>query len=167
MEALAVAAGVSTATIYKSYGGKAGIVRELCMRALAGDGPRPAEDRSDELRAVAEAPDVIAGWAAFVVEVSPRISPLLLVLRTAAEVDQDAAALRDEFDAARLARMEENAAVLADRGMLRADVTITDARDVLWFCTSPELYELLIVRRGWTGDRLAAFIERTMAAAVL
>ena len=32
--AIAAHAGVSEATIYKSYGGKAGLVRELCHRAL-------------------------------------------------------------------------------------------------------------------------------------
>ena len=50
VDAIARAAGVSEATVYKSYGGKAGLVQELCARALAGSGPEPAEARSDALR---------------------------------------------------------------------------------------------------------------------
>src|SRR6476619_4223558 len=92
VEAIASAAGISAATVYKSYGGKAGLVRELCARALAGAGPVPAEDRSDALRADDDPRAVIEGWGALTTEVSPRISPLLLLLRTAAEADRDAAA---------------------------------------------------------------------------
>lgn len=167
VEALAAGAGVSAATIYKSYGGKAGMARELCARTLAGEGDRPAEERSDELRSTAGAHEVLAGWAALVAEVSPRVSPLLLVLRTAAEVDGDAAALWAELDSARLARMAMNARDLIDRGLLREGVSAEVARDVLWFCTSPELYDLLIVQRRWPLQALRDFVEQTMAAALL
>ena len=165
--AIAQAAGVSAATVYKTYGGKAGLVRELCTRALAGAGPVPAEERSDALRANADPRIVIAGWCVLVAEVSPRISPLLLLLRAAAEADPEAAALYDELDRARLARMTDNARYLADGGHLRDGITLADARDVLWFCSSPELYELLVVSRGWPPARLGTFAAQTMVATLL
>lgn len=167
VDAIAAGAGVSAATVYKRYGGKAGMVRDLCTRALAGTGPVPAEVRSDHLRATASAPVLIAGWAAFVAEVSPRISPLLLVLRAASEVDAEARAIAADLDTTRLARMEENASALLRDGSLREDVDIVAARDVLWFCTSPELYELLVMRRGWSLDALSRFVANTMTAALL
>src|SRR6476660_5632900 len=51
--AIATAAGVSVETIYKSYGGKAGLVRLLRDAALRGSGPVPAEQRSDQQSAAA------------------------------------------------------------------------------------------------------------------
>jgi AcrR family transcriptional regulator len=167
VESVAAASGVSVATIYKTYGGKAGLVRQLCQRALEGEGPVAAEDRSDALRSSGDAGALITGWGALVSEVSPRISPLLLLLRTAAETDRDAAALYDELDGARLRRMAENARALAVGGHLRPGVTVSAARDVLWFCTSPELYDLLVVRRGWSRRRLGVFAAETMTAALL
>jgi AcrR family transcriptional regulator len=167
VEAIARAAGVSAATIYKSYGGKAGLVRELCDRALEGTGPVPAEARSDALRSTGDPRAVIAGWGLLVTEVSPRISPLLLLLRTAGETDEDAAALYDEMDADRLRRMADNARFLVAGGHLRLGVTLTSARDVLWLCSSPELYELLVLRRGWSRRRLGTFVVDTMTAALL
>lgn len=166
VESLASAAGVSAATIYTTYGGKAGLVRELCTRALAGVGPVPAEERSDNLRATASAREIVARWAELVTEVSPRISLLLLLLSAAAAVDSDAADLWAELDGARLSRMAENAAVLADRGLLRHGIGVEEARDVLWLCTSPELYELLVLRRGWTLEALRTFVADTMVAAL-
>jgi len=167
VESIAQAAGVSAATVYKTYGGKASLVRELCERALAGEGPVPAETRSDALRAATDARAVIDGWGTLAAEVSPRISPLLLLLRTAGETDGEAAALHAELDDARLARMADNARYLVDGGHLRSGVTADEARDVLWLCTSPELYELLVARRGWSPARFGAFAADAIAGALL
>lgn len=167
VESIAKAAGVSAATIYKSYGGKAGLVRELCERALSGAGPVPAEERSDALRAGDNVRGLIQGWGELAAEVSPRVSPLLLHLRAAAETDREAAALHAELDATRLARMADNARHLADSGDLRPGITGDDARDVLWVCTSAELYDLLVQRRGWTAEHFGQFIADTIIGALL
>ena len=167
VESIAEAAGISPATIYKTYGGKAGLVRELVGRALEGEGPVPAEQRSHALRAGRDARDVIAGWGALVAEVSPRGAPLVLVLRAAAASDAEAAALYAEIDGARLERMADNARFLARGKHLRRGVSFAAARDVLWTCSSPELYELLVVRRGWTPRQLGEFVAQTMTAALL
>jgi hypothetical protein len=76
-------------------------------------------------------------------------------------------ALHEELDRSRLERMLENASFLAEGGHLRSGVTLEQARDVLWFCSSPELYDLLVVRRGWSPEQLGAFAADTMAAALL
>jgi AcrR family transcriptional regulator len=167
VEAIARSAGVSAATVYKTYGGKAGLLRELCGRALAGEGVVPAEERSDALRTGNDATAIVEGWGALTAEVSPRISPLLLLLRTAADGDDDAAALHAEFEAARLARMTENARFLARDGHLRPGVSVEEARDVLWFCTAPETYDLLVARRGWSTAQLGRFVTATITGSLL
>jgi AcrR family transcriptional regulator len=167
VESIARAGGVSAATVYKTYGGKAGLVRELCARALAGDGRIPAEQRSDALRAAHDPRTLTEGWGALVGEVSPRVAPMLLLLRAAAEIDPDAAALYAELDQARLDRMADNARHLARQGHLRDDVTEAEARDVLWVCSSPELYALLVQQRGWTPRRLGKFVTDTIAGTLV
>lgn len=167
VESIAQAAGVSVATIYKTYGGKAGLVRDLCTQALAGTGPVPAEQRSDALRIGDDPRTVVEGWGGLVADVSPRVSPLLLLLRAAAATDLDAAALYAELDQARLDRMADNAQHLASRARLRAGLGVTEARDVLWLCSSPELYELLVQQRGWTPRQLGAFVVNTITGTLL
>jgi AcrR family transcriptional regulator len=162
VESIAGDVGVSSATIFKSYGGKAGLVRALCQRALQGSGPVPAESRSDSLRSLADPREVIAGWGRLTSEVAPRIAPLLLLLREAAFADPEVATLYDELDRERLTRMADNARFLADAGHLRAGVTARDARDVLWFCSSPEVFELLVKRRRWSVARYSRFLAGTM-----
>lgn len=72
-----------------------------------------------------------------------------------------------EVDQQRLERMERNARTLYDRGELRRGMQLGDARDVLWTYSSPELYELLVLRRGWSVDRFVAFTADQMIAALL
>jgi hypothetical protein len=99
--------------------------------------------------------------------VAPRVSPILLLLRAAAATDPEVAGLQAEMDASRLRRMTGNARRLADSGHLRDGITTEHAADVLWACSSPELYELLAISRGWTAERYGAFVADAMIAALL
>jgi hypothetical protein len=56
---------------------------------------------------------------------------------------------------------------LADRGDLKAGVTVEAATDLMWTYSSPELYELLVVRCGWDPARYGQFIGDSLAAALL
>jgi len=165
---IAAQAQVSVETIYKAFGGKPGLARAICATALTGEGPVPAETRSDEMQA--QQPDprkVIRGWGRLTAEVAPRIAPILLLIRSAAATDPEMAGLRAEMDASRLTRMTSNARNLAEAGHLRDDLTVEDAGEVLWTYSSPELYELLVLGRGWPTERYGTFIADAMIAALL
>jgi AcrR family transcriptional regulator len=165
---IAHAADVSPDTIYKVFGGKPGLVRALRDRALQGDGPVPAERRSDQVQARESDPrEIIRAWGQFTAEVAPRVAPILLLVRDAASTDMQARALRDEVDKARLRRMTQNARRLQRAGYLRPGITLARASDVLWTYSSPELYELLVLNRGWSAKRFGRFVADAMADALL
>lgn len=165
---IAEVAEVSVETIYKTFGGKRGLVRAIWERGLEGSGPIPAERRSDEMQALEKDPrKVIENWGKLSAEVAPRGAPILLLLRSAAATDSEVATLLQEVDQARLARMERNARRLYDQGDLHKNITLEHARDVLWAYSSPELYELLVLRRGWSLEEYGLFIAEAMIAALL
>jgi AcrR family transcriptional regulator len=166
--AIAAETQVSVETIYKAFGGKPGLVRAICDAALAGEGPVSAETRSDQLQLHELDPArIIRGWGELTVEVAPRIAPIMLLVRAAAAADPEMAGLLAEVDAARLSRMTANAHNLAAAGHLRPDLTVEQAGEVMWTYSSPELYELLVVKRGWPAERYGAFIAEAMIAALL
>jgi AcrR family transcriptional regulator len=157
---------VSVETIYKTFGGKAGLVRAICEKALAGRGPVPAEIRSDAMaRSESDPQAVIRGWGALTIEIAPRISPILLLVRAAAANDPAMAQLQAELDAQRLRRMTHNAAALAAH--LRPGLTVKAAGVILWTYSSAELYEMLVVKQRWSVNRYAAFISEAITAALL
>jgi len=154
--------------IYKSFGGKAGLVGAIWARALEGEGTIPAERRSDVMRASERDPrEVIRRWGEFTVEVAPRVVPILLLIKSAASTDPQIEALLAEVDEQRLGRMERNARTLHGRGHLRPGMTLGEARDILWTYSSPELFELLVGRRGWSVERFAGFVTDQMINALL
>ena len=166
--AIAADADVSADTIYKSFGGKPGLVRAIRTHALQGQRPVPAEQRSDELHAHESDPRaIIQAWGALTAEIAPRVSPILLLIRDAAANDPEVGALLGEMDADRLRRMTQNARRLLDAGHLRPGIELAHAADVLWTYSSPELYELLVHRRGWTPQRYGRFIAAAMIQALL
>ena len=83
--AIAAAARVSAETIYKGFGGKPGLVRAIVERGLAGEGPEPAEQRSDHIRATEPDPrKILAAWGAFITEIGPQVAPILTLVEAAA-----------------------------------------------------------------------------------
>jgi AcrR family transcriptional regulator len=166
--AIAEDAGTSVDTIYKSFGGKPGLVRAIHDRNLQGEGPVPAERRSDRLQASEPDPrKIIQGWGNLTTEIAPRTAPILLLVGAAADSDAELHALLEELDAERLRRMTGNARRLRNAGHLRPGVTLAQAADVLWTYSSPELYELLVIRRAMPLEQYGRFVADAMINALL
>lgn len=166
--AIAREAGVSVETVYKAFGGKAGVVHALYERGLTGLGPVPAYERSDEMRAHETDPvTIMRKWGLLTAEVASVVTPIRLLMRSAAATDPEMAALLEESDDERLTRMRHHARFLEERGYLRDGVTLGEATDILWTCSSVELYELLVLKRGWSLRRFAEYVTTFMIATLL
>lgn len=161
-------AGVSVETVYKAFGGKSGLVRGIYHRGLIGRGSAPAYQRADETREQESDPVVIMrNWSVITTEVASLVTPIRLLIRSAALVDPDISELLRDNDDERLRRARHHADFLAERGYLRDDVTLDEAADVLWTCTSVEFYEMLVLQRGWSYERFAHFLANFMITSLL
>ncbi len=163
---VAAASGVSPETIYKTFGGKAGLVRAIQKQSLLGSKHLAAEQRSEWAQETAEDPLMLMHhFGQLAAEVSPLVVPINLLIRDAAMTgDTGMAALLQEVDEARHSRMLRNARHLLDRGFLREDVSAEQAADVMFACTTPELFETLVTKRGWTAEQFGTFVASTLAA---
>lgn len=166
--AIAAAADVSAETVYKAFGPKHAVVRALWERGLEGRGPVPAPVRSDALSDSESDPvSLLRRWGQLAKEVSSELSPIVLLIRDAAAHDAEMAALLDEVDQQRRERMRHNAVQLHVRGWLKPEVDLNTATDVLWTYTSQELYELLVVKSGWSVGDYGDFIADSLIAALI
>lgn len=166
--AIAAEAGVSVETVYKAFSGKSGLVRALYDRALRGRGPVSAYERSDEMRAREVDPrTIMRRWGELTTEVAAQLTPIRLLIRAAAVTDPEIAALLKDGDNERLERMRHHAEFLAERGYLREGITTDKATDVLYTCSSVEIYEVLVLQRCWPLPEFAGFIADFMITALL
>jgi AcrR family transcriptional regulator len=164
---IAADADASIDTIYKSFGGKAGLLRAVCEDALTGAGPVPAEQRSDAMQAAQSDPaTLLRALGVLTTEVAPRIAPLLLLLASGADSDPALAQLQSELETARLTRMTQIAQRLAGKTSAHAHRSVEESADILWAYSSPELYRLLVCTRGWTPERYGEFVGEALVDAL-
>jgi AcrR family transcriptional regulator len=165
---IAADAGTSVETVYKAFGGKSGLVRALWERALDGRGVTPAPERSDLMSSTATDPvGVLRGWGKLTTEVAPEVAPLMLLVRGAAATDADMGTLLSEAEGQRRTRMRANARLLQRRRWLRPGMTLARATDILWTYSAPELYDLLVLRSGWSPRQYGEFVGNALVAALL
>lgn len=161
-------AGVSVETVYKAFSTKAGVLKALFDVSVAGDDePIPMVDR-DVIQNVAKAPgaaEKLELYAKHLAASMPRSAPVQLLARDGAAVSPDAAEVWKQIRDETLTGMTMFASDLARTGQLR--VSVRQARDILWTYHAPELYELLVLERGWSVTRYGKFVAQAWADALL
>ncbi|HEX3199459.1 MAG TPA: helix-turn-helix domain-containing protein [Propionibacteriaceae bacterium] len=171
MPAIAAEAGVVVETVYRAFGSKARLFKAVIEAALAGGSERaelpPAERPA--IRAVIEETDPrrkLELYAATQPGVHGRSSPLYRVLVAAADSDPELRDVLDGMEARRLHGLGGLAAQLAEIRALRSDLSVDDARDIIWTLCSTPVHDLLVRERGWTSQRyrdwLAAALQREL-----
>jgi TetR/AcrR family transcriptional regulator, regulator of autoinduction and epiphytic fitness len=174
MPAIAAEAGVVVETIYRAFGRKAGLFKSVIEAALAGGSERadtPPADRP-AIRAVIEETDPFRKlelYAATQPGVHGRSSPLYRVLVAAADADSELREVLKGIEARRLHGLGGLAAQLAESRALRPDLSVEEARDLIWTLCSTAVHDLLVRDRKWTSqhyrDWLAAALKRELLKA--
>ena len=170
MAAIAAEAAVSVETVYKAFGNKAGLLKSVFDVSIVGDDePVPLVQRESIRRLEAEGDPrrKLGMYGEHLSETSVRSVPVQLLVRSAAASDPAAAAVWEEMSAERLSGMTAFARHLHDGGHLRPGVSVEEARDVLWTYNSAEVYELLVMKRGWSPERYGRWIADALIAALL
>jgi AcrR family transcriptional regulator len=162
MTAIADRAGVALDTVYASAGRKPELARLLIETAISGtEQAIPAEQRDYVLaiRAAADAGSKIAIYAAAMTAIAPRLAPVLAIMQQAAPDEPELARTWHQIAERRAANMRLFVADLAAAHPLRMDSD--QAADIVWATNAPELYQLLVERRGWTPQRYEQFLADT------
>ncbi|MCV7408145.1 TetR family transcriptional regulator [Mycobacterium florentinum] len=161
-------ASVSAETVYKTFATKAGVLKALFDVSVAGDDePIPMLQR-DVIQNVAKETDAarkLEMYAEHLAAIMPRSAPVQLLARDGAASSPDAGEVWKQIRQETLAGMTMFASDLAGTGQLR--VGAKQARDILWTYHAPELYELLVLERGWPAGRYGKFLAQALIDALL
>jgi AcrR family transcriptional regulator len=172
LAAVAGTAGVVVETIYRGFGGKAGLFKAVLEAAVAGGAERastPVEERP-AIQAVIAEPDPyrqVERYVATQPGIHARTAPLMRVLAGAAATEAELATVLTDQENMRLAGMARFAALLADRRALRKGLTVERARDLLWTLNSHAIYHMLVAERGWTAQEYEQWLAETLTQALL
>jgi len=164
---IARAAGVAVQTVYSAVGGKADLLIEVVNQAVAGDERDVMfleREWMTQLRAEPDPRRQVRIFAEEMTSIGARVVPLFLMMRAAAASDPEVAAGWQR--SASLRRDTARAVVRALRG-LRPGLSREHAIDLVWAIASPEVYDLLVLQRGWSHAECAEWVAGSIAAALL
>lgn len=167
IRAIAERADVAVDTVYATFGTKGRVLTALIDQRLAPSGEANVMDRP-QARAVRDEPDQrrqLHLFARDIAEVVERVRPVYEILRTAAAVEPDMAAVHAEMDTYRLRNMRRVAGWLAERGPLRVD--IDRAAQIIWTLASPDVARMLCDGQNWSPDDYAQWLEDSLARILL
>jgi AcrR family transcriptional regulator len=170
VEAISERADVPTATVYRLFSSKHGILKALLDVSIVGDHERVPMAERPEVRSLVRHPDPreqLAGFVSVAVRVNERVAPLYRILVSAAGTDPDAAVLLDDLTRQRQEGQRTIARALARARALRPELRERDAADLIHALMSPELYRLLVVDRGWKPDRYERWLTDTLGDQLL
>jgi AcrR family transcriptional regulator len=167
MAAIAKEAGVALKTVYVAFETKSGVLRALWNLRLRGDqADVPITERAWYREVLAE-PDAERALRLGAHEarlVKERAGGLFAVLRSAADSDPDSAALWERINA----EFHTNQRVVIEAlGPLRPGLDVDRAADIMWTLNHPDVWELLVGRRGWTPDEWEEWFVTTLTAQLL
>ena len=168
--AVAERAGVSAESIYKGFGTKAALAKAVFDFVIAGDDEPVPVWRRAEADAIRAEPDIrrkIMLYSRGLAARQQRSAKVQILIRDGGHTDQTLTVLWQRLLAERLTGMTMLGRHLIESGQLREGIELDEVRDVLWTYTAVELYELLVVERGWPLDRYAEWIGHAIAAALV
>jgi AcrR family transcriptional regulator len=162
LPAIAGEAEVARSTVYAIFGSREGL-----MIALAED----LLDRGGFARIgqALRGPDVVRAFDVSMdvaMELYSQEHAVSQALLSLSAVDRDASSAAARLNFGRREGMRKLAERMQAQGVLRDDVTVEEAADVLWLITSFETFDQLYRDRGLTpqqvGERLMAITRRTL-----
>lgn len=161
---LAAAAGVSVQTLYLAWGSKRALLRGYMERAIAGDLASP-EDASQRFTGLSPE-QRLTEIAALVTEIAQRAADGWQLYRDAAAIDPEIAADWQELQRLRHRTLSR---ILGDvpASALAEGLTPQKAIDTAWVIASPESYDLLVRRLGYTLDEFRTWMRHALRAAIL
>jgi AcrR family transcriptional regulator len=168
--AVAERAGVSAESIYKGFGTKAALAKAAFDFVIAGDdAPVPVSQRS-EADAIRAEPDVrrkVMMYSRGLAARQQRSAKVQILIRDGRHTDETLAAVWQQLLTERLNGMTLLGRHVLETGQLRDGIELSEVRDALWTYTAVELYELLVLERGWPVERYAQWIGRAIVAALV
>jgi AcrR family transcriptional regulator len=165
VEAISDASRVPIATVYRLFKTKTAILKHVIDAAVVGDdAPVPLGDRAIVRDATtAEDPEAMtAAFARVARQVFDNTSELRLVLRVAAAVDAEAAALHESVEEQRRVGQARVARALARKGFLAPGLKESEARDIVYALMSIDTYRILHVEQHWSSARYERWLAHAL-----
>lgn len=159
LEDVAAEAGVSRQAVYLHFGSRTGLLIAMTQHMDSGGGLPPLLDRVFNAPTAVEALDAAAALHA---EYHPTIYQVARVFLVGRYEDEALRAAYDERMESRRNLYHTVVERLQEEALLAPDWDVESATDFLWALTSWQLWEQLVIDRGWSKDEYLDHLRTVM-----
>lgn len=167
---IAEASRTPQSTVFRLFGSKRGILKEVLDISLGGD-DQPVEFQHrpevQEAFAADNPGSMLDAFAHIVRGVLHRSAALQAVLADSAAEDPEAAEMLETTRRQRHIGQSRIIRALADADALRDDIRPAAAADIIYTLMSPEVFRCLTIERGWTETAYEQWLSRTLRTQLL
>ena len=170
VDAIALAAGVSRATVFTAVGGKGVLLKTAYDVALVGDDepvPMPMRPWAQGVRLATTPGAVLEAYADLLLVLAARVGAISEAIRGAASADDTVREVWAKIEDERRVGGANIVRILEERGGIRPGLDPVVAADLIWLFNDPGLYVRLVSQRGWTADAWRDWLARTLRAQLL
>lgn len=163
MEAIAEAAEVSSKTIAAVFGSK----RVLLAEVINPEALNISSQLIEELRATANPSRKLTLVAQIARQAYEQQVSAMELLRTASVVSPELADLEHQIGARQRQRQERLITALHEQGVLRRDLSMEKATDILWALTTYDVYRRLVVEQRWESEHYEQWLAKLLIGQLL
>jgi AcrR family transcriptional regulator len=164
IEKLAQAAEVSSPTIYSLFQSKRGVLFALMEEAL------PAEQIDalvEEAKQEKSPKKRITYGAKIARKVYDAERAEMDIFRSASVLAPEFKEVEKEKELRRYLRQEETVKTLMEGKSILKELSLSQARDILWALTGRDMYRMLVVERGWTSDEYEEWLGQLLIKSLI
>ncbi|MGY3804985.1 TetR/AcrR family transcriptional regulator [Pigmentibacter ruber] len=159
LQQIALAAGVSTPTIYALFKSKTGILKSLL------DSATEAEEFSQmviETKSSITLTEKLAHAAKMTKQVYSAEKELINTLHGLTGISGELNQLQKELEERRYSRQEETVKLFLQDSESCKQIDLKTARDIFWALTSRNFYHSLVVERQWKPEDFEIFLKQLL-----
>lgn len=162
IEAIAQAAGVAVPTVYAGFGSKRGILFALLDEMAVNAGLASLAEEMEMLRGKPR--QQLRARLRFNIRFFAANIDLIDLARTVSGVEADLGAMWSEGEARRLKAEVAWLERWKEDGVLAPELSVSNAADVWWALSGPDMFRLFVVERGWSHAQFEDWLAGTLEA---
>ncbi|CAG0950684.1 hypothetical protein ANAEL_00051 [Anaerolineales bacterium] len=170
MDSIAQTVGVAPETVYSIFGNKRTILSRIVDVSVVGDSdPIPLLVRSQirEVEFEKNQKRQIEMFAERIQIIMSNVAPMFEVMRGAAKTEPEVAAMLKKYLDGRMQGMGYFIDCLLANGPLSEWIDKLTAIETTWALTSAEMYRLLTVDKGWSGEEYEHWLSTSLTRLLL
>lgn len=159
LEEIARESSLAKPTLYATFKSKEGILLAIFDASLSQD---TFENLVKEISLGSTAKERFEKTAKLCRELYEAESSHLNLLKSATVLSSELKNLEIKMEERRYLRQKKSIEQLKKKGLLRSDLSVKKARDIIWSFTGRDFYRLLVLERGWSLNEYESWLSQLL-----